>query len=401
MLPGRRKNHVIRLIVYPAIVVAIVLTIHYLRKPEPTQKTSPINLPPDIRLVELSDGVITPRSWSFRSELPSHPQLQKLRKREKLDTVISPGADEFEKMVLLRSRVNSQWKSGAPRPYPPWNANKILEMIRSGQTEGFCAQYAVVLAQAARSLGWQSRYLDVATGCIGSKRGHVTVEVWSNQFNKWVVMDPFFDCHFIRDGIPLSALELHRAVAEEGADAVKLVRGEGKYGKSNSNRSDSEIKRLFKHIAADMRSDHLSRPLHFWDRADGYIAWKDRRTDGCPQIYKQITEDEREFNFPLNQVEIILKPLNEKGKLRCLIRTNMKEAEFLEISEDGSDWRQYRLHPANPSPPLGVTLTVLHGATFTYPWKLGRGKNSLSVRAVNSMGVSGPPAMVKVEYKPE
>jgi len=401
MSTSQRRINNIRLILYPATVVVIVLLIHYFQGRESTGKGPRTSLPEGIRLIKLSNGLILPRSWSFRGELASNPQLGELREREKLDEVISAGADEFGKMVLLRSWVNSQWKSGAPRPYPPWNANIVLRMIRSGQTGGFCAQYAVVMVQAAGSLGWQARYLDISSSCIDPKDGHVSVEVWSNQFDKWLVMDPFFDCHFTRDGTPLGALEVHKTVAESGVEAVSLVRGNGKYGKSNSGRSDSEIKRLFRHIAADMRNDHLSRPLHFWDRADAYLAWKDEHSGGCPRIYKQVTENEKEFNFPLNQVEVRLKPADGKGKLRCLIRTNMQEARFLEISENGNVHGRYRLDPVNPSPPLGVTLTVLHGATFTYPWKLRPGKNSLSVRARNGLGVTGPPARVEVEYQPE
>ena len=55
--------------------------------------------------------------------------------------------------------------------------------------------------------------------------GHSVVEVWSHQFHKWVLLDPDLNVHYQRGGVPLSALEIHRAWVTRRWDEVRLEQG--------------------------------------------------------------------------------------------------------------------------------------------------------------------------------
>lgn len=355
-------------------------------------------LPPGVELKVEQNGVIVPRSWQFRTEAPDLPALTELRSREKLDEVVAAGQDEFAKMRLLCDWVNSQWKNSSPNPYPPWNANLILSMIRSGQTGGFCAQYAVVFAQACLSLGWQARYLDILPKNRDPAQGHFTVEVWSNQHNQWAVLDPFFDCYFEKGGRPLSALEVHDAAASGQTDKIKVVRGQGKNALTNSFLPDRELMSRFFYLAVDLRNNHLSRPEHFWDRQDGYVSWKDHVSDGLPDLYQFQAADPWVFNFPINQVQVRLTPGPAPDALLCLIRANAPNFATLELSLGDGPWQRLA-NPYGQTSELGLTLSPTHGSVMTYAWKLAPGSNSLQLRAVNRAGVTGPTTLLQVEYK--
>ena len=106
----------------------------------------------------------------------------------------------FEKIVLLRKWAHSQWKAGPSFYYPPWDAVEILDLARQHHNYGFCAQYGIVFLQACQSLGLHARYVDLP--------GHFVVGVWSDDYNKWVIMDPYNDIHFEQDGIPMKGRDI-------------------------------------------------------------------------------------------------------------------------------------------------------------------------------------------------
>ena len=121
-------------------------------------------------------------TYRLSEDVPTNPRLELLRRREKLDDVIAPGKTQFEKLVLLRRWVHSQWTySGDPFYYPAWDGVEILDLARKIGNKGFCAQYAVLYLQACQSLGLHARYVELP--------GHFIVGVWSDDYDRWVLMD--------------------------------------------------------------------------------------------------------------------------------------------------------------------------------------------------------------------
>ncbi len=358
-------------------------------------------LPDGVALVGERNGSIVPVSWRFRTEDYNYPGLVDLREREGLEDIIAEGETEFEKMRLLNDWVNSQWERGSPVPYPPWNANVILALVRSGKTGGFCAQYAVVMVQSCLSLGWQARYIDVAPQSQKAYNTHFTVEVWSNQYNKWVLLDPFFGCHFERRGVPLSGLELHRAFVLSDFDEIKLVKGAGE--NADKNREDLSLKDIlsrYYHLAIDLRNDHMSRPHDFFNRRQNYLSWRDDHTDGRKDVFQFFTNGPPHFNFAMNQVR--MRTIGgENDVINVMIRTNTAGLEALEINE-GKGWKKYYspFEAKNRKPALSYTLSSLYGGVFIHEWKISPGKNTLRVRSVNVSNVRGPEFSLTVSKAP-
>ena len=150
---------------------------------------------------------------------PEHPRLQLLRRRERLDQVVASGRTEFEKIILLRRWVHGLWSfHEKPFYYPPWDAEEIIDLARRHGNYGFCAQYSIVFVQACRALGMHARYVDI---------GHFLTDVWSNEYNHWVVMDPTNDIHYEMDGEPLDGLSLNLAAEKGRIKGIQKVSSDG------------------------------------------------------------------------------------------------------------------------------------------------------------------------------
>src|SRR5258705_550633 len=149
------------------------------------------------------NGEIAVTSRALREDDFRNARLQLLRSRERLDEVVSAARTQFEAIVLLRAWARRQWEPGGTFYYPPWDAVEILDLARKYDNRGFCAQYAVLLLQACQSMGIHARYVDLP--------GHFVVAAWSDDFDRWVVMDPTNDISYEKDGVPMRGRDLYRA----------------------------------------------------------------------------------------------------------------------------------------------------------------------------------------------
>jgi hypothetical protein len=142
-------------------------------------------------------------------EDPGHPALQALRRDEKFEAVLPPGGDEFARLTALAAWTAGQFESSTPFPnYPPWDAAGTLARIRAGDTGGFCAQYAVVFGQAAQSLGFAVRYVDLLSR--DGAASHFTTEVYLDSRKGWALFEPQYGFAYVGGGgEPLGVLELH------------------------------------------------------------------------------------------------------------------------------------------------------------------------------------------------
>lgn len=176
----------------------------------------------------------------------SHPALKRLREREKLGA-LKAGRSQLETIVALRGWARKQWEPGSKFRYPPWDALEILDLARKGN-RGFCAQYGVVYAQAAMALGLHARYIDIV--------GHFVTEVWSDELDKWIVMDPYVDLHYERNGVPLNARELCEVHWRGEEGEVLKVGSDWK-----KERASEEDLKLYRKYALYLRSNQLANPV--------------------------------------------------------------------------------------------------------------------------------------------
>ncbi|MCC7043181.1 MAG: hypothetical protein IT183_04925 [Acidobacteria bacterium] len=254
-----------------------------------------------------------PPSLGFRFERFDHPRLAELLARERLRDRIHPGATPFEQILSLKDWVAGQWPPGYPSPYPPWDALIVLDWIRAGTTGGFCAQYSQLLLQSLAALGFTARYVEI--GSVDNPYAHYVVEVWSPDFNKWVLMDADYNLHFERAGVPLSALEVHDALLESKATDLDVVRGTVREGHSRAEAWPLRTAELYHYVRYHLKANHLSEPDELpFDRYDDMVEWLDDRvvpwsasTVESPypkeRLTRRTTRDRRLAEPPLSQIQ--------------------------------------------------------------------------------------------------
>lgn len=316
------------------------------------------------------------------------PRIQELAAREGLDAVVAGAASEFEAVLKLRNWVASQFPFGEPNPYPPWDALIILDAIRAGLTEGFCAQYSQVMLQSLAALGIPARYIEV--GKVDNPYAHFPLEVWLNSLNKWAVIDPSLNIHYERNGVPLSALEIHDALVSGTADAVEVVEGAHRAGRPSLDHWPLRTRSLFYYVRYHLKADHVFAPYEApFDRWGDMIEFSDHRTVPWEsstvvapfpkeQMTARSTSDRAIVDAPLNQLWVT--PRVTTGTTVALdLAHNMPqiaEAEFRIIDDAGQPgpWQ------TNKSP--------------TLMWQVGVSDRAIEVRGVNLRGVAGPATRV-------
>lgn len=156
--------------------------------------------------------------------------LDQIIKQEGLRELLEPIETEFGKFLALRKWVSRQWKHHQGNPYPGWNPLIMLEWLRDKKPEacGFCVIHNQLFYQLCLGVGLIARPVIITRNETMHDGGHFVSEVYSNDYQKWMVMDANYDIHYDYNGQLLNALELHNLYLEGKQEQV-LVKGDPSY----------------------------------------------------------------------------------------------------------------------------------------------------------------------------
>ena len=130
-----------------------------------------------------------------------------------LDQLLQGEWTEWEKLKRLMHWSHQQWYPHFDDPVKKLNS-RIMRNYKRRAFSAFdilkleapyaridCGASSRLFMQVASSLGFSARQVYAGD--------HAAVEVWSNEFQKWTWMDPYYDVTFIKNGTPLNWHELH------------------------------------------------------------------------------------------------------------------------------------------------------------------------------------------------
>lgn len=308
-----------------------------------------------------------------------NPKLHELRERFRLEEVVAPGRDEFDRQVLLMDWTHRQFTFGRPST----NAEGAIEILRAveGGHTFFCKQYAEVLVSASAALGWVSRPLALrrhrgVNEADGSTE-HSVIETWSNQYRKWVMFDPTSRLYLEREGLPLGAYEIREEwFRRDGAQLTFVIGRERRryrrsdlpivvgrfagFGELAIHRDELDKYGFIGYILNSNLMDAgyaYDRMFIVKDELCAGTSWHVRPTPSNPAV---------DPYFPVGQASLRLDPA--EGGLRASLQTLTPNLDRFEVRLDGSGWR-----------PVGAQ----------FEWAIHAGRNELEVRAVNRFGVPG------------
>jgi hypothetical protein len=342
-----------------------------------------------VRALDMPPSAASAQRLPVRYEDAAAARLAQLVQREQLGAVVQNATSEFDAMLKLKDWVAAQWAIGDPVPYPPWDALTVLDWIRAGVTGGFCGQYAQVLLQSLAAFGVPARYVEIGT--TSNPYNHFVTEVWSNDFRKWVMLDPTYNHHFERNGVPLSALEVRDALLDGRLDEVQVVLGAVRRHPSPAE-WPLRTAEFFYYVRFHLNANHVSRPNEPpFDRFNDMVEWLDGRATPwelsrgpSPYPHELLTAastgDRGLVDWQPNRVWIAAR------------RTGVMEYT-LDLQHSMLQPRRYEVRVVDaagmPGPWRPETGNVV-------VWTIGTADRVLQVRGVNITGLPGPISSIHV-----
>jgi hypothetical protein len=391
----------------------------------------------------INNGKIISLSYPFAFENLSHPGLKKFREDHKLDQIILGATSEFEIMMRL---LNWAYRVPLTQNGYSWNWNDVTIVLppkavkaiheeakldagkklnysestafdmpqlngpffKARRMETMCLYPTQALIGALLSMGYQARHININSEGMS---GHEVTEVWSNEFNKWIYLDPTIDTYYFdtETGVPLNLLETHNLLVEQmprietwkrpfspdiGKEVVSRIKVGMRQGNnpfsiiySKGDNGGSWALETMGNFRIIPRNDFLSNPLPVpvhtgatcwgWD---GFLNWYD---DTFPKRdeYQRYTNRATDFYQPLNQAKVFLNETDKPGVLKVEV-DNFTPGGFdtLLVGVNDGDW---------------VTQNE-----SSWSWVLRSGLNRVRVRTRNIRGVLGPVSDIQVVYNP-
>ncbi|BCO07680.1 hypothetical protein GF1_00560 [Desulfolithobacter dissulfuricans] len=328
------------------------------------------------------------RNYSLPSEVPfiyedlKAPYLVLLRTKYGLDAITADSPDEFSSMLQLGKWVGSLWDHGVD-PLPEegkYDPLAILSKSEQGSSY-WCEIAAIVMVQAATSMGWPSRLVTASRD--GYRWEHAVAELWSNQFEKWFVIDADYNIFYMADGKPLSAYELCRfgpTLQQKGKLQVKKI------APMKPSLKLQDLLPYYRYVHIDLRNDWYSRKLRRGSPAGGDLATWWTARPGLEHLLtaKKRVDDQSVFDWPVNIVSIIPEKLSYKKnsdnpELYLSLSGYSPYFERFQISLDTAEFKN------------------LQGSIFRIDLQSGR--HCLRARMITSAGSAGPVSSVCFEYQ--
>jgi hypothetical protein len=320
----------------------------------------------------------------FRYQPYDEPRLRELRRKYRLDDVVAGAAGEFEAQVLLRSWSRSRFRREDYQPIPTdFDALEVLdrdlhnlagEPYQPGRHIDPCHFFPLLYAQVLLSMGHQPRLVSI---------GHGMVEVWSNQFRKWVLMDAELNWHYEKDGVPLNMAEIFEENYTCGPTRVRVVRGHQSSDPNTTRvhlgKEEVPLEILIRAhhtrlAIVDLRNDWLTNryfPGHPARSERNSLVFTDPRLAEPPPFAERLrpqTGRREDLYWTLNQTEVRARAPARDDVLELALSTVTPNFDHFEVVVDGG-------------PPQASAGRI--------EWRLHAGVNTLAVRSVNQAGVRG------------
>jgi len=343
-----------------------------------------------VKVVDSHNEEIVRTSIPFRYEPFTQPKLKELRARYKLDDVVSGAKTELDIITRLAAWSSRQWpweQWHLDQFYPAWDAFEILKKGPDGKpVGGFCQQYDVVFLQACESFGFVGRDVSIDSGTLGRPTliGHEPMEIWSNQFRKWIWVDGTA-AYYPADGatgVPLSLFEVRqrqlrvlRGQKVEPTRIVHIVDSVLKWRGLDVDMSFAEMRLIPR---SNFLEEKWPLPLNngkgpwTWP---GFEVWTDADVP-AEMIHPNLVTRYGNFEWTLNQAHYALEPTSTRGEFRVHLDTETPGLySFMAQIDEGDKSR----------------------VTAIFPWKLHPGHNSLKVWPRNNAGRDGIASWINLD----
>jgi hypothetical protein len=320
------------------------------------------------------------------------PRLKKMRDEYNPGAAMEGAKSEFEKILRLRHWVYTRWPVDDNCSFPYDDPFAILEEAKKTGRGFYCAHSQVVAHAVYSAYGFPSRMLYIDVDYTQKPKGghHAINEVWCNELGKWIAIDCKYDIHFERDGVPLSALEIHEALRKDGGKGVVKRWGLEKKDPTGDGQWHGNIGSYY-WVGYWLRTDFLTQShwylnndyttrLVIWDTPETRSTRWPRYHDGNDLVFEP---DRHQIDWTCNLPKFFSARRDKDGKLALRFLSATPNFKEYRVRIDGGKWQ---------------TMPDRQGS-FTLP--LHAGENVLDCRARNLWDMDGPEVTLRVQVKPE
>lgn len=339
-------------------------------------------------------------------------ELKKLKNYVEAKGFLPAIETEIDFVLSALNWVSSQWVHDGMNESPKsFNALAILKEVHNKKVRYRCVEYGVVLSELLQSYGFVTRTLslrsnDVAYGGFG--QGHVAMEVWLNDLEKWIYLDPQFGVYItnLNSNIPLNYFEIY--VEKKVGNFEKLKVHSSLDSKNFSKKVVDEksykefLKNYFGHISisdkakkevASLLLEATTIPLTF---------------QGSPFSNALFTTRSELFYPQMNRVALFLSYKNENENFMELMKK-------LKIDSSSDYIKKMALFAAEPDFSITIKSKSKVRETYqyregnsgiwkdisknTFDWSARSRMNRLEVRSINEFGRAGPITFLDIKYQ--
>lgn len=311
------------------------------------------------------------------------PKFKQIIKKYQLDTVFHGETNEFKRILLLRNWIKSKIKiDDYCNSYPAGkgDAEGILDEALKGQ--GFdCGYFMTVQNAVMNSFGYVTRTLGAGPGVEGGPDGHHGInEIWSNDYQKWILSDAKYNHHFEKDGIPLSVLEIRDEYLKNKAEDIVFAIGTTRIH-TNFDKVEDISKEEFAQIYTFVGWHGYNNAFTAWPEDNGTTVmynddfyrnntWirngKPHWTYNHPE-YLKLTEDRNAIEWTPNTIG-------------SKVQINRSEA-IVELVTDTPNFKEFQMKDSNSEVWIKVENSII--------LELKENMHEFNFRIVNLAGVTG------------
>jgi len=250
-----------------------------------------------------------------------------------------------------------------------------------------CHEYAHAYVGCCQALGYMARPL-LMWQDFYPYFGHCFPEVWSNELDKWVLIDPTSNVYYLRDdGMPMNTREIREAQYDSLLfKRISTVRADKDFAPAltqgrRAQPDISEAPRGYDAFSIWLRNNYMDEPAPYsiWDGVHTF-RWDERLWYEDPRL-----PPTHEFTYHTNRWDDMYWGVNE-----TFIRPEYRENGVVrvELSHTMPYFRRYEVRFNKEAVWIEYTGDFL--------WKLQPGENNIEVRAVSQYDIRGIVSTLKI-----
>lgn len=351
--------------------------------------------------------------------------------RDKTGLVLPESASEWEQILHLNAYVHSLSKHQGWDSADDLSALHLFDGVSQKAITFRCVEFAHMLQHVCAAFGFPARVIGLRreSSHIGLGKGHVVCDVWCNDLQKWVVLDPQLNIYYYLDvrATPLSALEIHDLVRSGRTTEIKMSRAEELQSeftwpfpaKDNQAFEDIQVYEGFSREevweSLQERGDFAGF-LEYWLSYYYYLDYRQHYHSTRPKS-KNLSGIDHSFSFyeagtlpkvtfqKLRQAQVYT-----QDRTRIDLPLNGVEVQWIPVPADFNtpieEARILTVHLRHSMPWFGEYQLTCNGMEMSttdhsFTWPLQPGRNKLIVTPINDLGRSGTTATLEIEVLEE